>query len=214
MEDRWRWGLEESGMFSVKSTYGKLEAVVVREDLWSVEEKGVFAKLWKSPAPSKVVAFSWKLLYDRIPTRVNLLVRNVLPTDASHLCTLCGRGEESSIHPFLHCEVAGRVWRDMMGWWESFIVIPPNLFILWECWCGGERKKSIRRGLRLIWHATIWVLWKARNDKIFNNRNLVVDIVEDIKVVTWWWSLEIMAMSPCMFYEWCWNPRDCLSRLC
>ncbi|RHN70410.1 hypothetical protein MtrunA17_Chr3g0135241 [Medicago truncatula] len=102
----------------------------------------------------------------------------------------------------------------MMGWWESFIVIPPNLFILWECWCGGERKKSIRRGLRLIWHATIWVLWKARNDKIFNNRNLVVDIVEDIKVVTWWWSLEIMAMSPCMFYEWCWNPRDCLSRLC
>jgi len=24
-------------------------------------------------------------------------------------------------------------------------------------------------GYRLIWHATIWTLWKARNDKIFNN---------------------------------------------
>jgi len=42
-EDRWRWGLEETGDFSVKSSYGKLEAIVMREELWSAEEKGVFA---------------------------------------------------------------------------------------------------------------------------------------------------------------------------
>ena len=93
--------------------------------------------------------------------------------------------------------------------------MPPNLFVLWECWSSGERNKWIRQGLRLIWHATIWVLWKARNDKIFNNRNPeVVDIVEDIKVLTWLWSLELSAMSPCMFYEWCWSPRECLMRVC
>jgi len=63
-EDRWRWGLEESGIFSVKSTYDKLVGLVLEEDLWSMEEKSVFAKLWKSLAPSKVVAFSWKLLHD------------------------------------------------------------------------------------------------------------------------------------------------------
>lgn len=57
-EDRWKWGLEESGKFSVKSTYDKLEGIMLREDLWSEEEKGVFSKLWKSPAPSKVVAFA------------------------------------------------------------------------------------------------------------------------------------------------------------
>jgi len=114
-EDRWRWGLEVSGLFSVKSSYDKLEGVVVREDVWSVEEKGVLAKLWKSPAPSKVVAFSWKLLYDRIPTRVNLSVRNVLPMDVPRVCTLYERVDDPSIHLFLHCEVAGRVWRDIMG---------------------------------------------------------------------------------------------------
>jgi len=84
-EDRWRWCLEESGRFSVKSSCGKLEGMVLREDLWSEEDKSVFSKLWKSPAPSKVVAFSWKLLHDRIPTRANLAVRNVLPSETKGL---------------------------------------------------------------------------------------------------------------------------------
>ena len=114
--DRWNWSLEESGLFSVKSSYGKLEGLLLREDLWSVEEKGVFCKLWKSPAPSKVVAFSWTLIHDRIPTRVNLSVRNVLPPDALRCCALCERVDESSIHLFLHCEVAGRVWHGVMVW--------------------------------------------------------------------------------------------------
>lgn len=99
-EDRWKWGLEESGMFSVKSTYGKLEGMVLREDLWSVTEKRVFSKIWKSLAPSRVVAFSWKLLYDRIPTKVNLAVRNVLPLEASRLCALCERVDESLLISF------------------------------------------------------------------------------------------------------------------
>jgi len=34
----------------------------------STLEEGVFGNLWKSPTPLKVVAFSWSLLLDRIPT--------------------------------------------------------------------------------------------------------------------------------------------------
>ena len=137
-EDRWKWGLEESGLFSVKSSYAKLEALVLREDLWRVGEKGIFSKLWKSPAPSKVVAFSWKLLDNRIPTRLNLAVRNVLPIfnvlplmDAPTSCAFCERVDESSIHLFLHCDVAGKVWKGIMEWWERVQIIPPNLFVLW-----------------------------------------------------------------------------------
>lgn len=65
--------------------------------------------------PSKVVAFSWKFLYDQIPTRVNLSMMNVLPTDAPQCCTFCETVDESSIHLFLHCEVAVRVWQGVMG---------------------------------------------------------------------------------------------------
>jgi len=213
-EDRWKWGLEESGMFSIKSTYRKLEGIVLSEEVWSNLAKGVFSNIWKSSAPSRVVAFSWKLLYDRIPTKVNLAVRNVLPFEASRLYTFCDRVDESSTHLFLHCEVASRMWQDIMRWWEMIFLIPPNLFVMWECWSIAERSKRIRKGLSLIWHATVWVLWIARNNKVFNNRNPEVDeMVQDIKVLSWRWSLERIAMPSCMFYEWCWYPKECIQRL-
>lgn len=97
-EDGWRWRLEDEGYFTVKSAYEKLEGLVLNDDLWSDEERVVFAQVWNSPAPLKVVAFSWKLLLDRIPTRENLAVRSALPLEVSTLCVLCGNGVETSNH--------------------------------------------------------------------------------------------------------------------
>jgi len=42
----------------------------------------------------------------------------------------------------------------------------------------------------LIWHAVIWMLWKVRNDKIFKDTVCEVpNLVEEIKVLSWCWSL-------------------------
>lgn len=73
----------------------------------------------------------------------------------------------------------------LMGWFECFFVTPANLFTHWECWDVGASNKRVRKGLRLIWHTTIWVLWTTRNNIIFNNWNGgLEDIVEEIKVVS------------------------------
>ncbi|GAU45559.1 hypothetical protein TSUD_27600 [Trifolium subterraneum] len=37
-------------------------------------------------------------------------------------------------------------------------------------------------------------------------------IVEDIKVLSWKWCLARMKLSPCLFYEWTWDPGECLLR--
>jgi len=71
-------------MFSVNSMYTKLEGLMVWEGNRSMEEKRIFGQIWQSPAPSKVVAFAWTLLLDRIPTRMKLAWRNVLSPE-SHL---------------------------------------------------------------------------------------------------------------------------------
>jgi len=115
-EDKWVWWLVESGVFSVKSAYEKVKELVGLEEVWSEEENRVFAKLWKSPAPSKVVALAWKVFLNRVPTKVNLALRNVLNPEVSTLCLLCNGAEESSIHLFLHCEVASLVWSKLMLW--------------------------------------------------------------------------------------------------
>jgi len=96
-EDEWHWKLEDLGVFSVKSAYAKLE-LVLYDDVWREDEKGVFTKLWKSPAPSKVVAFAWRTLLNRIPTISNLVLRHAIGPEVSHMCPLCGRVEESTTH--------------------------------------------------------------------------------------------------------------------
>ena len=163
-DDVWRLKLEDSGVFSIKSSYKKLEGLVFREVLWRDVEKGVFDKLWKSSAPSKVVAFAWRVLLNRAPTKANLALRNVLGQEESNVCVTCNM-----------MEVLERVW--------------------------------------LIWHATVWVLWKTRNDKIFKGVNYAGDaIVEEVKVLSWRWTLSRMHTPACLFFEWCWNPQLCLAR--
>jgi hypothetical protein len=76
-EDEWSWELEDNGTFSVRSVYLALGNVFVPETMLSEQELRVLKYIWKSPAPSKVIAFSWKLLRNRIPTRANLAYRRV-----------------------------------------------------------------------------------------------------------------------------------------
>lgn len=212
-EDRWRWKRTEDGVFTVKSTYDKLMALMLVEDRWSIEEKMVFGSIWKSPAPLKVVVLSWKALHNRIPTKVNLRIRNVLPAEASSSCVWCGRVDESVEHLFLHCSFAMEVWGKIMCWWNFSLVMPPNLFIHWAGWNGVESRKRLKRVLRLVWHATIWGLWKARNERIFSNGNgSIGDLVEEVKVLSWRWAMHRLQLYPCLLYEWFWNPTECSLR--
>jgi len=138
--------------------------------------------IWRSMAPTKVVAFSWKLLLDRIPSKWNLQKRNVLPLDISIWCVLCGIDLKTSKHLFLH-------WESIMRWVETSFISPPNLFINWDCWM-------------IIWHATIWGIWRVRNNVIFKEEVLDVElIVEDIKVLSWRWVLNRLHIPTCLYYE-------------
>ncbi|KAK2418827.1 hypothetical protein QL285_040988 [Trifolium repens] len=65
--DKWVWNLEDAGVFSVKSSYQYLATETMNSDMVSVEEVRVFETIWTSPAPSKIIAFSWQLLYDHLP---------------------------------------------------------------------------------------------------------------------------------------------------
>jgi hypothetical protein len=129
----------------------------------------------------------------------------------AHVWCLCTT--ESSSHLFLHRKVAHLVWYDVFKWLGLVIVMPSNLFYLFDCVSCTATKKKIRRGFQLVWHTVIWSLWRARNNALFNN---VLDdpkgIVEEIKVLTWKWSIDRLKIPPCMFYEWTWNPGDCFSR--
>jgi hypothetical protein len=106
-EDSWRWAAGEEGEFSVKSSYLSLV-----EELSAIEEGvgglvNVLGQIWESPAPSKVIAFSWQLLLDRIPTRENLDFQGCLPQGMPWECLGCVEGRKfySPFSPLSKCHV-------------------------------------------------------------------------------------------------------------
>jgi hypothetical protein len=211
-EDRWRWNWDPDG-FSVKSAFDVLSKDLVAGPLLSNFEVKIFSNIWQSPAPSKVLAFSWQLLYDRVPTKENLRLRRVIPIDLVDNCVWCGDSRETSTHLFLHCKWAIGVWYQIFKWLGVIIVAPPNLFHLFDCLSEAAKNGKSRKGFRLVWHSVIWCMWKARNDFIFNNvRKELSEVVEKIKIISWRWSAVRLKIPPCLFYEWCWDPGDCFNR--
>lgn len=138
--DDWKWKLEDDSSFSVRSTYKKLEVLARMGNDLGVEEKTVFGQIWKSPAPSMVVALSWKSLFNRIPTRSNLAHRNVLLPNDDLSCVLCDLEVESTNPLFVHCDV------QVKQWFEVEFITPHNLFSHWLCWNGEVWYKRVLEG--------------------------------------------------------------------
>jgi hypothetical protein len=208
--DRWWWRVEPEGEFSVKSAYSYL----VKEGSGLVEGVDkVFELIWRSPAPSKFIAFSWQALHNRIPTRDNLALRGIIRGEASRNCVLCSDQLESASHLLLHCDFAFKIWMDIFRWLGVFVVMPASLSNLFEYFCGCARNKKARKGYSLVWHTTIWQIWKSRNEAIFNNKVIcAVECAETIKVLTWKWSAHKLKILPCLYYEWVWDPGNCFDR--
>jgi hypothetical protein len=85
------------------------------------------------------------------------------------------------------------------------------MFVLFDCFWGVAVGAQRRKGYILIWHAVVWAIWKARNSVIFENGVMVAkDVVEEVKAISWRWSISRLLPSPCLLYEWCAEPNICL----
>jgi hypothetical protein len=126
---------------------------------------------------------------------------------------LCSSTLESASHLFLHCDFAFSIWLDVFRWIGVSVIMPAALSTLFDYFIGLARSKKARKGFMLVWHTTLWQIWRARNDVIFNNKVLnAADCVEQIKVLTWRWSTYRLKILPCLFYECVWDPGDCFNR--
>jgi hypothetical protein len=57
------------------------------------------------------------------------------------------------------------------------------------------------------------LIWKERNARVFTDqRKEAEELLEDIKAVSWVWSLSRLKIASFLFYEWTWNPKECLNR--
>jgi hypothetical protein len=147
--DVWVWNLNSKEGFSVKSAHDLLVEMSDSPNL-SVWESKIFLTIWESPAPSKVIVFSWQLLYDRLSTKDNLFSRGVLHQALDTNCVWCGKTTESSKHLFLHCYKTMWVWYEVCKWLGVLIIMPPDIMTLLDSFCGVARNKKAKKGFLLV----------------------------------------------------------------
>lgn len=63
-------------------------------------------------------------------------------------CIWCVGVEESSIHLFVHCRMAARVWDKILSWCGISFITPHNMFAQVECCFAALRGKKVCRGFR------------------------------------------------------------------
>ncbi|XP_035838138.1 uncharacterized protein LOC118485793 [Helianthus annuus] len=177
-EDTWVWELDDSAVFSVKI----LKRTVQLNRFANLGNDFV----WNNWIPIKVNFLAWRLSLDRVPTLVALARRNV--NTGQIRCRFCGVYDEDVDHLFMGCEVAQCVWNFVSQWCRisSIFAFRVKDILDWHKYVKGCEKW--RKLVYAIMQVALWVVWRSRNDVIFNNQEVSIDrILNEIKHLAFLW---------------------------
>ncbi|RVW15726.1 putative ribonuclease H protein [Vitis vinifera] len=159
------WSLCSSGLFTVKSFFTALSQMPDSSPFFPTKF------VWKSQVPFKVKAFIWLVAHKKVNTNDLLQLRRPYKAISPNICKLCMEQGESADHLFLHCSVTLGLWHRLfqlakMDW------VPPKsisdmMFINYKGF--GKSKRGV-----ILWQnasiALIWVVWRERNARIFEDK--------------------------------------------
>lgn len=74
----------------------------------------VLSSVWKYVVTSKVALFCWMVFLDRLSTKDNLSIRNVVVDNCRY--TFCENCEGSVLHFFYQCPFSKAVWKNVATW--------------------------------------------------------------------------------------------------
>jgi hypothetical protein len=115
---------------------------------------------------------------------------------------------ETSSHLFLHCDFFGSVWNFTLKWLGIFSVMAPEVSSHFNqfSFIGGA-SKSKQYILQAIWFATVWEIWKERNNRVFNDKKCSIQqVVDKIKSTTFMWLKGKYINLPLNYHGWWLSP--------
>ncbi|GJV31360.1 RNA-directed DNA polymerase, eukaryota, reverse transcriptase zinc-binding domain protein [Tanacetum coccineum] len=156
--DAWNWSPNITKGFSVASARSLIDSYFL--------DVSPIASRWNGCIPIKVNIFLWKLLLNKLPTRVNLDWRGIdVP---SILCPICQEDVETANHIFLTCEMASTLWSMLDNWWEVEIHLYANMED-WISWLDTSHlSKKVRVFLDDVGGVLLWHIWSFRKALVFS----------------------------------------------
>jgi hypothetical protein len=114
--------------------------------------------IWKNHAPPRVKFFGWLLVQERIQSRDNLSLKNIVDDSC---CEICQATEETADHIVAHCPFAQEFWKHVGG--GNLMCIAP-VIELWNSTLPGSMPAPMESTFLLL---CCWELWKHRNTVVF-----------------------------------------------
>jgi hypothetical protein len=205
ISDSWIWRHGIGGGYSVRGAYSVLTT------LDGVTTAGASDLIWHKQVPLKVSVLAWRLLRNRLPTKDNLVTRNIIPNDVRFCVNGCGELETAN-HLFLLCPVFAPLWTLTASW----IGIAPacselvhDHFTQFVASLGGSRAR--RSFLQLVWLCCISVMWRERNNRVFKATGATIQqLLDKVKLFTFWWLKAHNVHLGINIHRWWSSPRECL----
>ena len=152
VSDRWVWLRDPSEGYSVRGSY---QLLTTKDNPLADPAASL---IWHNQVPLKVSIFAWRLLRDRLPTKSNLVHRQIISSETSLCVSDCGL-VETSHHLFLSCNIFSSLW-PLVRHWLGIIGVDTNIiadhFLQFVHLTGGGKAK--RSFLQLIWLLCVWVV--------------------------------------------------------
>ena len=168
-----------------------------------------FCKLWRCKAVPSALLLAWRLMENKLATRVNLRRRGVLVDNS--MCSLYGKKEETCRHLFFDCSFAKQVWCFCYRWLGVLVVShfePKNNFDQFRMSPASETVNSV---WNTIWVGVVSEIWNHRNNIIFKRG--VADVSEVfslVQVKVWSWVSLNFRSASFSFSDWCLEPMLCM----
>ncbi|KAL4563166.1 hypothetical protein LXL04_027201 [Taraxacum kok-saghyz] len=141
---------------------------------------------WISWIPLKVNCFILRLKQNKIPVLNNLVRRGI--SVGNMVCKLCHQADEDTKHIFFHCSFATKVWKWFADWSKQGQFCPSDFRSLMEKASAGTRNKKARKMCTALCYTVLWVIWKWRNEGMFNNKKPnEMKAAEDIQLASYNW---------------------------
>lgn len=173
----WRW--TSSGQYTTRSAY-----MMQCQGSYSTFDTG---GVWRAATEGKHKIFAWLALQNKVLTADRLADRN---WDCNQICPLSDQENETISHLALHCCYSKQVWQCVNIWKQQTIFNTPDPSKNLEEWWNeslmriSKKEKQIKAATLIH---TIWSIWKERNRRIFEHREMTPQqvfrlIKEEIKL--------------------------------
>ncbi|CAI8593266.1 unnamed protein product [Vicia faba] len=187
--DSFGWWRKGNG-YIISNCYDCILKNESRSSELDVQLSLAWVSLRKTKVPSKIHIFGWRLIWNRLSTKSEILKCGVLRRVRNLVCPLCFGVEEDIDHLFCDCTVS-------KAWWNNICLCLQIDDSSFSCRF-LDRLLSLEHSCKLAFVfntgwlfglITCWVIWKCRNDILFKELILSnIDGVGLIKLLAWDWS--------------------------